>query len=121
MTATLSGAEPVRLPWVTLLAFLRISTNPRILRNPLTTATATGIASSWLARPGVATLAPGAGYWSILCRLLESAQARGPLVMDAHLAALAIENGALLCSADSDFARFAGLRWHNPLREEPAA
>ena len=69
----------------------------------------------WLERPGVAILDPGERHWGILSNLMISAQASGPLVTDAHLAALAIEHGATLCTNDRDFARFPGLRIFNPL------
>ncbi len=113
----LSEPEPVWIPWNSLLAFLRITTNPRILQNPFSIEEATTIASEWLQRPTVSILEPGTRYWSILSRMLPAAQARGDLVMDAHLAALAIEHGALLLSTDRDFSRFDGLRWLNPLEE----
>lgn len=112
---TLTRAEPVRLAWVTLLAFLRITTNPRVLARPLSIAEAMGIVDEWLGQPSVATLEPGARYWTILKDLLPAAQIRGPLVMDAHLAALAIEHGATLLSTDRDFARFPGVQVRNPL------
>jgi hypothetical protein len=111
----LSGSEPVGLPWATLLAFLRIGTNPRAFPNPLAVSEAVEHVSEWLAQPVVGVLEPTDRHWSILAELLPRSQARGPLVSDAHLAALAIEHGALLCSSDGDFSRFAGLRWQNPL------
>jgi hypothetical protein len=70
----------------------------------------------WLARPNVVALEPGPEHWRILRELLQATGATGNLTTDAHLAALAIENGAELCSADTDFARFPQLRWTNPLR-----
>lgn len=112
---TLSGVAPVGLPWVVLLAFLRISTNPRALSHPLAIEGATAIVSSWLEQPCVVPLLPGERHWEVLSGLLGPAQARGPLVMDAHLAALAIEHGAVLATTDRDFARFEGLRSVNPL------
>jgi len=114
----LSGSDPVGFAWVTLLAFLRIATNPRALARPLTLAEATAIVSSWLGQPCVSLLQPGERHWEILSGLLEPAQARGPLVMDAHLAALAMEHGAVLASNDRDFARFDGLQIVNPLAGE---
>lgn len=111
----LSGTEPVGLAWITLLAFLRIATNPRALARPLLTERAVAIVSSWLALPCVVRPEPGERHWEILSGLMSSAQARGPLVMDAHLAALALEHGAVLATTDRDFARFEGLRTVNPL------
>jgi predicted nucleic acid-binding protein len=75
------------------------------------------IVSSWVAQPCVVRLEPGERHWQILAGLLEAAQARGPLVMDAHLAALAIEHGAKLATSDRDFRRFDGLRLMNPLAD----
>ena len=110
-----SQPEPVRLAWVTVLAFLRIGTNPRAFEYPLSTAEASAIVSEWLEQPAVAILDPGERHWTILSGLLRTAQACGALVMDAHLAALAIEHGATLCTSDRDFTRFSGLRISNPL------
>lgn len=113
----LSEPEPVWLPWNSILAFLRIGTNARIVRNPFPIDEAVEIVSEWLGRPNVSILEPGARYWPILSRLLPAAQAKANLVMDAHLAALAIEHGATLLSSDQDFSRFQDLRWENPLEQ----
>ncbi len=110
-----SGTEPVGLPWMSVLAFLRIGTNPRAYPNPLTIAEAVDIVSEWFAQPSVRVLEPSDRHWALLATLLPAAQAKGPLVTDAHLAVLAIEHGALLCSTDGDFSRFPQLRWNNPL------
>jgi toxin-antitoxin system PIN domain toxin len=115
LEATLSSNELVRFAWLTLWAFLRISTNPRVFEHPLTIAEAETIVSSWLARPVTGVLEPGERHWEILGRMLHSGQTAGPLVMDAVLAAIAIEHGATLCTTDRDFARFADLTWVNPL------
>jgi toxin-antitoxin system PIN domain toxin len=111
----LFGPEPTLLPWATIHAFLRIMSHPHVLPRPLSLTTALSIADQWLARPNVAAVEPGARYWQILRELVASGQARGNLIMDAHLAALAIENGAALCTTDRDFTRFKGLRLINPL------
>ncbi len=112
-----SGVGPVRVAWVTVLAFLRISTNPRAFPSPLSPAEAAEIVSQWFAHPGFGTIEPGDRHWPILSSLMTQAQCRGPLVMDAHLAALAIEHGAALATTDKDFARFANLRLIYPLEE----
>jgi len=114
----LSGAEPVRMAWITLLAFLRIGTNSRVFPHPFTSSEAVAIVSTWLQLPTVAILEPSERHWEILSDLLTTAQAQGPLVMDAHLAALAIEHGAVLCSTDQDFSRFPGLQFVNPLKPQ---
>ena len=112
---TIAGPEMLGLPWTTILAFLRIGTNPRAFPHPLTIAEAVSIVAEWLDQPGVRVLEPTERHWAALSPLLISAQVKGPLVTDAHLAALAIEHGATLCSSDGDFSRFPALRWSNPL------
>jgi hypothetical protein len=111
---TFSGEEPVCIAWVTLLAFVRISTNPRIFEAPLGAAEAIAIVSSWLARPAVSVLDAGEQCWEILRALLVEAQVTGPLVTDAFLAALALENGATLVTTDRDFSRFPKVRLADP-------
>lgn len=115
LEATLSGSELVRFAWLTLLAFLRISTNRRVFERPLSVSEAAAQVSSWLAQPGAGVLEPGERHWGILRALMKDGQVAGPLVMDAVLAALAIEHGATLHTTDRDFARFPGLKWTNPL------
>lgn len=109
-----SGEEPVCISWVTLLAFVRISTNPRVYEAPLTIAEAVAIVASWLERKAVSVLEAGEQTWEILRGLLVEAQVTGPLVTDAFLAALALENGATLVTTDRDFARFPRLRCSDP-------
>jgi uncharacterized protein len=117
LESVLSGAQLVGLSWQTITAFIRIGTNPRAFPNPLSISEAAQIASRWFARPSVTILVPGERHWAILNELLTQGQAYGPLVMDAHLAALAIEHGATLYTTDRDFSRFPGLRIVNPLVE----
>ncbi len=111
----LSRPDPVCLAWATILAFLRIATNPRAFEYPLSMEEAVPIVSAWLKQPMVTILEPGERHWAVLTELLSQTQVRGPAVMDAHLAALAIEHGAVLCTSDRDFARFPNLRMLNPL------
>ncbi len=111
----LSQPAPVRLTWTTILAFLRIATNARAFEHPLSTDEATTIVGSWLGRPMVDILEPGERYWAILQELLGASHARGALIMDAALAAVAIEHGATLYTTDRDFERFPGLRTVDPL------
>lgn len=115
LEAILSGTELVRFPSVTLWAFLRITTNPRVFAKPLSPVEASAAVSSWLAQPIAAVLDPGERHWEILSQLMREGQVKGPLVMDAAIAALAIEHGATLHTTDRDFARFPGLKWRNPL------
>jgi toxin-antitoxin system PIN domain toxin len=112
----LSQAEPVRLSWMTILAFLRISTNPRAFTRPLSINEALAVVSEWLSIPSVHILNPTERHFEIMKTLLPAAQVLGPLVMDGHLAALAIEHGATLYTNDKDFARFSGVRVRNPLQ-----
>lgn len=112
---SIGGSEPVGFAVVTLLAFLRISTDPRIHREPLSTATAIGIIRSWLDHPNVRMASPTEAHWRTLQEVSAKGQARGPLLMDAHLAALAIEHGATLATTDRDFSRFPGLRTMDPV------
>ena len=113
--ATLSGTRPVRFAWVTIWAFLRITTHARIFEHPLSFEEAAGHVSSWFAQPCVGLLEPGDHHWETLTTAASAGQASGPLVMDAALAALAIEHGATLQTTDRDFARFTGLKWADPL------
>ena len=116
LEATFSGTSPVGLSWVTVWAFLRIATNPRVFERPLSIEDATAIAASWLDQPIVKLLEPGERHWEILRAMTHQGQTIGPLVMDAVLAALAIEHGATLQTTDRDFARFPELSWANPLQ-----
>ena len=111
----LDGTEVIGLPWSTLWAFLRIATSARIWRNPKSAQEAFEIMRGWLAQPGVLIVQPGARHAELLEALVREHRATGPLLSDAVLAALALENGAVLASSDRDFSRFPGLRWINPL------
>ncbi len=111
----LASGETIALPWVTIWAFIRISTNPRIWPNPRPAPEAFAIVGEWLAQPGVIPLHPGARHAEIPEKLVSDHGATGPLVTDAVLAALAMEHGAMLASTDQDFRRFPDLRWLNPL------
>ena len=115
LEATLSGPELVRFAWLTLWAFMRIGTNPRAFERPLSVLEAETAVSSWLAQPAAGILEPGERHWDILRELMREGQTVGPLVMDAVLAALAVEHGATVCTTDRDFSRFSGLKWTNPL------
>jgi toxin-antitoxin system PIN domain toxin len=111
----LSGTETFAFTWVVLLAFLRLSTNPRVFQDPLELAEAFDVIDGWLAQPCATIVHPTDRHAAVLRELLEALGSAGNLTTDAHLAALAIEHGAELCSSDADFSRFAGLRWSDPL------
>jgi len=110
------GRETVALAWVVLLAFVRLTTRPRVMRSPFTVAEALDVVDGWLARPNVIVVHPTDRHAAILRELLGPFGTGGNLTTDAHLAALAIEHGAQLCSSDADFSRFTGVRWYDPLR-----
>lgn len=112
----LSGSEPVGLCWPVLTAFIRISTNSRLHRRPLTTDEAVEQTQSWFGQPCVRIVQPTEEHWPLFQRMLRQGRATANLVSDAHLAALAIEHNCELQSTDSDFARFPGLKWKNPIR-----
>jgi uncharacterized protein len=105
----------VGIPWQTVSAFLRVVTNTNLPGQRFTIEEALEIVDQWIAQPNVRFLAPGEEHWSLLRKTLLTGQARGPIVIDAQLAALTFEHGGTLCSTDRDFARFPELRWNNPL------
>lgn len=113
---TLSGSETVGLAWIVLLAFIRLSTRAVVVENPLAVDAALELVESWLDQPCAVVVDPTDRHPVILRELLAPLGTAGNLTSDAHLAALAIEHGATLCSCDGDFARFARLRWQDPLR-----
>jgi toxin-antitoxin system PIN domain toxin len=111
----LSGTELVGVCWPVLTAFLRIATNPRLHRRPLTLHEATERVQSWFGQPCVRLVQPTEGHWSIFQKMLRDGNATGNLVSDAHLAALAVEHNCELQSTDADFRRFSKLKWKNPI------
>lgn len=114
-SGVLSGSETVGLAWGVLLGFVRLTTNPRVFRSPLLAGEALDYVDRWLGVGVTTVIEPTARHAAVLRDLLARSGTGGNLVTDAHLAALAIEHGADLCSADRDFGRFAGLSWVNPL------
>jgi toxin-antitoxin system PIN domain toxin len=110
-----AGAEGVALPWAVVHAFLRLVTSNRVLPQPMTMEDALGIVDEWLDQPSVRVLEPSSEYWAIFRQVLIGARVHGPLVTDAHLAALALDRDAAVCTADRDFRRFAGVRVIDPL------
>jgi uncharacterized protein len=115
LEATLSSPETVAFAWSVLTAFLRLSTHPAVFHAPLAAGQAFDLIDDWLGQPSVVIVHPGDRHHTIMRELLASLGTAGNLVPDAHLAALAITHGATLASSDRDFARFAGLRWIDPL------
>jgi toxin-antitoxin system PIN domain toxin len=115
LTDRLNSARRVGLPWQSLGAFLRISTNPRAAETPLTPAAAWDHVERWLAADPAWIPTPTARHADVLGALITKHDLRGNLISDAQLAALAIEHGLTVCSADTDFARFGEVRWKNPV------
>jgi toxin-antitoxin system PIN domain toxin len=111
----LSGSELVALCWPVLTAFIRIGTNARLHKRPLTLKEAVERVQSWLEQPCVRILTPTDQHWAIFQRMLRIGHATANLVSDARLAALAVEHNCTLASTDTDFARFRGLKWRNPI------
>jgi uncharacterized protein len=115
LDARMNSAARVGLPWISLLAFLRLVTNARVFQRPMSMTDAWNQVDAWLGSGPAWVPAPTQRHAEILARLLMAPGVHGNLVPDAHLAALAIEYGLELNSTDGDFARFTGLRWRNPL------
>jgi toxin-antitoxin system PIN domain toxin len=112
---TLSGTTWIALPYIVVLAFLRLTTRPGIMRHPMPSEDALTYVDSWLGQPYVSWVAPGPNHWPILRNLLLASGTAGNLTSDAHIAAMALEQGATVYSADNDFRRFSGVRHVNPL------
>ena len=115
LTDQINGDGRIALPWSSLTAFLRITTHPRASSRPLAPAEAWSFIEDWLAAEAVWIPAPTDRHADVLGSLIAKYRPSGNLVPDTDLAALAIEHGLAICSADTDFARFSEVRWHNPL------
>jgi toxin-antitoxin system PIN domain toxin len=113
----LNGSAPVGLPWASLLAFLRLVTNPRVFEHPEPMDEAWQQVLTWLGCEPVWIPQATGRHTELLGEIVATPGVHGNLVPDADLATLAIEHGLLLYSADSDFAKFSGLRWQNPLTD----
>jgi toxin-antitoxin system PIN domain toxin len=111
----LSGDETVGLPAVVLFGFVRIATNLRVFEHPMTAGEAAQQVETWLARPPAQILEPGRNHVENVLKSLESLGTAGNLVAEAQIVAIAIEYDAVLHTNDTDFQRFGGLRWFNPL------
>src|SRR5689334_2976116 len=114
----LNGTDPIALSWLVILGFIRLTTNPKIMPEPLPLADAIGLVDSWLARPNVTIAQVTPQHWSVLQNMLHAVGHGAALTMDAHLACLAIEHNAEIATADEDFSHFPGLAWRNPLKPE---
>jgi Predicted nucleic acid-binding protein, contains PIN domain len=115
LESALSGTDPVGMPWIVVLAFLRVTTRRGILERPLSVDDAVAYVDSWLQQPPVELVLPGPNHWAILRTLITVSGTAGNLTSDAHLAALALEGGWTLVSTDNDFRRFSDMKLLNPL------
>ena len=112
----LDGTETVGMPWVVTTGFVRVITNPRSARLPLSPVAAADCVQDWLSRAHITAINPGPNHLSLFRSNLAASHRGANLVPDAHIAALAVEYDAEVHSADRDFGRFPGVRWHNPLQ-----
>jgi len=111
----LSGSEAVALCWPVVTAFIRIGTNARLHKRPLTLKEAIERVQSWIDQPCVRIIQASEQHWELFQKMLRVGNATANLVSDARLAALAVEHNCVLHSTDTDFARFRGLKWKNPI------
>lgn len=117
LESALAAEEPVGLAWIVLLGFLRLTTRPGVFQRPLPVEEAISLVDDWLALPRVQLVLETDEHWRLLRGLLNQTGTAGNLTTDAHLASLAIANGATLVSCDADFGRYPQLRWENPLAD----
>jgi toxin-antitoxin system PIN domain toxin len=111
----LNGSQMIAMAWVALLGFIRLTTNPRVCGRPYPPSKVMEIVGAWLQKPQVKIIHPSDRHFEILSKFIRHLGTAGNLTTDAHLAALAVERGLILQTTDSDFARFPGLKWRNPL------
>ena len=117
LDAVVSSDEPYGLSDLVLSGFVRVATHPRVFDPQAPTERALAFADALRSQPNAVIVAPGVRHWEIFGRLCLAAGAKGNLVPDAYLAALAIESGSEWITTDRDFSRFPGLRWRHPLEE----
>lgn len=117
LESALNGSTRVGLPWWSLAAFIRIATNPRAYPDPLTPGEAADQVEQWLAAPCAWLAEPTANFQRVFLDVIRAHRVRGALVTDAQLAALALDHGVPIASVDSDFARFRGVDWFDPLAD----
>jgi uncharacterized protein len=115
LESALADSETIGIPWMVLLTFIRLATRPGLFPRPIPLNEAFDLMDTWFAHPSATIVGPGPRHRTILRDLLSAAGTGGNLTSDAHLAALAIEHRAEVCSFDHDFKRFPGLKWRNPL------
>jgi uncharacterized protein len=111
----INGDAAYGLVDLVLSGFVRIVTHPRVFSPPSALDDALAFADALRSRPNCVAVAPGPRHWGLFVTLCRRAGAKGNLVPDAYLAALAIESGSEWVTTDRGFARFPGLRWRHPL------
>lgn len=119
LESVLASDEAFSMAETVVSSFLRVVTHPQAFDPPSTMDEALAFANFILGRPRCVRVRPGPDHWDIFARLCRSGGVKGNLVPDAYLAALAIEHGCELVTADRGFARFPGLRWRHPLDRRP--
>ena len=117
----LNSDADIGLSWLVILGFIRLTTNGKVMPEPLLLADAIAIVDEWLRRPNVKTVAVTPQHWNILQNMLHAVGHGAALTMDAHLACLAIEHDAEIVTVDEDFTHFPGLKWRNPLKSSDSA
>jgi toxin-antitoxin system PIN domain toxin len=115
LSALLDGRQAIGFPLVSLLGFIRLTSNPKVFRNPFSTREACEIVSSWLATPQAAVTSPTGRHFEVLQQLFDATHASSSLTTNAHIAALAIEHDGTIHSNDRDFTRFPRVTCVNPL------
>ena len=113
--AALTGDEPIGLPWIVVLGFVRLATRAGVFEKPLSLDTAISHVDEWLAQSNVRLVLESEAHWRHLKDVLRHAGTAANLTTDAHLAAIALSNGATVVSCDADFGRFRQIQWENPL------
>ena len=113
--SALASNEPVGLYWTTVIGFVRVCTQHRSVEKPIEPVESLRFVDEWLNHPNVMLVDPAPNHWELFCDLIVGVGRAGKLTTDAHLAAIAIGNGAQLASCDVDFSKFSKLRWVNPL------
>lgn len=110
-----NGVETIGVPWAVSMGFVRLMLNPKVLTTPMSPSETIGHVESWFGYDHIIPIDPGTKHLTLFQRILNASGRSPNLVPDAHIAALALERQATVHSHDSDFSRFPGLRWHNPL------
>jgi len=114
LEGVLGGSEAYGLADLVLAGFMRVVTHPRVFSPPSPIAHALEFAEALRGHPNCVHLGPGRRHWEIFTRLCRDTRAKGNLVPDAYLAAMAIESGSEWMTTDHDYSRFPGLRWRDP-------